>query len=391
MVDACDVAIVGAGPAGLALASSLTRRGLDVVVIGSRAPWKQTLGTWVDDLHASDDRVLFEECLRTRWTTVTVRGRVEHVLQREYGVFDNDGLARALAPSRHIEADVVGVTRAQEHHDVSMADGASVSARLVVDCGGAMSSLLARHRRGRAPVQSAYGVFTARRDVVPAGSFVMMDWSKDFTGEPTFLYAMDFGDGRALVEETSLVGHQPVAASELRRRLLDRLGVDALEGDVEDVLIPMGGRLPERSTTIVGFGAAAGFIHPVTGYSVAASFRAAPRVADAVAGALRDGARGPALVEQVWQAVWPADLVRTRALHDYGLAALHRLDTSRIAMFFDAFFSLPDADWSDYLRIDTPARRVAGIMTSFFASMPGSIRLRVMGTSPRALGRVFTS
>lgn len=391
MTDVCDVAIVGTGPAGLALTSSLSRRGLDVVMIGPQVAWTQTLGTWVDDLSASDDEALFAQCLHTRWPRVTVRGRVERLLQREYGVFDNVALAKALRPERHVLAAALGVTRADDHHVVALDDGSTVSARVVIDCGGATSSLLARHRRGQTPVQSAYGVFTSRRDVVAAGSFVMMDWSKDYSGHPTFLYAMDFGDGRALVEETSLVGQQAVPDFELRRRLLDRLGVDELEGEVETVLIPMGGRMPERSTTVVGFGAAAGFIHPVTGYSVAASLRAAPRVADAVENAVRDGVRGPALVEHVWNAVWPADLVRTRALHDYGLAALQRLDTSSIATFFDTFFALPEPDWSDYLRIDTPARRIAGVMTTFFASMPPRIRLRVMGTSLRALGRVFTT
>ena len=128
----------------------------------------------------------------------------------------------------------------------------------------------------------------------------------------------------------------------------------------------------------------------MTGYSVSGSLRAAPRVADAVAQALSEGRRGSALVSHAWQAVWPTDLVRTRALHDYGLAALRRLDASSIATFFDAFFAMHESDWSDYLRIDTPAQRVAGIMTRFFAVMPARTRLRVMSTSPRALGRLLT-
>ena len=389
MADVCDVAVVGGGPAGLGLAASLTRRGLDVVVIAPEAPWTQTLGTWVDDIGACDDQALIERCLRTRWPRVTVKGRIEQTLDREYGVFDNGALAAALRPDRRVMAAALGVTRTGDYHVVALADGASVSARVVIDCGGASSSLLARHRRGTAPVQSAYGVFTSRQDVVPTGSFIMMDWSKDFAGHPTFLYAMDFGDGRALVEETSLVGEHALPLVELRRRLFERLGLDALEGEIETVSIPMGGHIPERSTTVVGFGAAAGFIHPVTGYSVAASLRAAPRVADAVVQALRDGRRGPALVSFAWQAVWPADLVRTRALHDYGLAALRRLDAASIATFFDAFFTMPETDWSDYLRIDTPAHRVAGIMTRFFVAIPARTRLRVMGTSPRALGRLL--
>lgn len=384
-MDVTDVAIVGTGPAGYALAASCERRGLETVVIGEDRPWTQTLGTWVDDLRVADDADAVSGCLQVRWPIVTVRGSVERSLRREYAVFDNAALAALLAPRGRVVATATGVTRSDDHHAVACSDGSRVIARLVVDCGGARSMLLARHRRGAVPVQSAYGVFTSVEGMVRPGSFTMMDWSVPFTGHPTFLYAMDLGDGRSLVEETSLVGESDVPSAELRRRLLERLGRNEIDGEVETVSIPMGGRLPQRSTTVVGFGAAAGYIHPVTGYSVAASLRAAPRVAAAVAQSIGDGLRGPALVEEAWRAVWPADLLRTRALHDYGLAALQRLDSGRIGEFFDAFFARPQDDWADYLRIDTPARRIAAIMSGFFAAMPSHLRLRVMGTSPRAL------
>lgn len=385
MADVADVAIVGGGPAGLALAASCARRGLETVVIGEDLRWTQTLGTWVDDLQVADDADAVAGCLRVRWPVVTVTGAVERSLHREYAVFDNPALAALLAPHRRVPAAATGVIRSDDHHVVDCTDGSRVAARLVVDCGGARSSLLARHRRGATPVQSAYGVFTFDEGVVRPGSFTMMDWSTACAGHPTFLYAMDLGNGRSLVEETSLVGRDDVPPEELRRRLLERLGRESIEGEVETVSIPMGGRLPQRSTTVVGFGAAAGYVHPVTGYSVAASLRAAPRVAEAITQAIGGGLRGAALVEDVWCAVWPRDLLRTRALHDYGLAALQRLDTARIGEFFDVFFARPQADWSDYLRIDTPANRIAAIMTRFFASMPTHLRLRVMGTSPRAL------
>jgi lycopene beta-cyclase len=385
VADVADVAIVGSGPAGLALAAACARRGLATVVIGEDLQWTQTLGTWVDDLQAAEDAEVVAGCLRVRWPIVTVTGSVERSLHREYAVFDNAALAALLAPQQRVSATATGVTRSDDHHVVACADGSRVAARLVVDCGGARSSLLARQRRGAVPVQSAYGVFTSGDGLVRPGTFTMMDWSTPFTGHPTFLYAMDLGGGRSLVEETSLVGRTDVPAEELRRRLLERFGRDSIEGEVETVSIPMGGRLPQRSTTVVGFGAAAGFIHPVTGYSVAASLRAAPRVAATVARSIGDGLRGPALVEATWRGVWPADLLRTRALHDYGLAALQRLDAARIGEFFDVFFSRPQADWADYLRIDTPANRIAAIMTGFFAAMPTHLRLRVMGTSPRAL------
>lgn len=102
--------------------------------------------------------------------------------------------------------------------------------------------------------------------------------------------------------------------------------------------------LPSRIGPVVGFGAAAGFIHPVTGYSVAASLRAAPRVARAVSEVLTRAESADDIARVGWNAVWPTSFLRTRVLHDFGLAALSRLTTADIQVFFDHFFSLlPDA------------------------------------------------
>ena len=54
----------------------------------------------------------------------------------------------------------------------------------------------------------------------------------------------------------------------------------------------MGGRLPDRRDPVPRFGAAAGYTHPATGFSVAASLRAAPRVAATLATADRGDGLG---------------------------------------------------------------------------------------------------
>jgi lycopene beta-cyclase len=70
------------------------------------------------------------------------------------------------------------------------------------------------------------------------------------------------------------------------------------------------------------------------------------------------------------------------------LAALGRLGAREIQVFFDAFFSLPEENWSSYLRIDTPPMSIARTMTRLFMTLPRSLRLKVASTNPTALLRL---
>jgi lycopene epsilon-cyclase len=47
-----DVAVVGAGPAGMYLANELARRGLSTVVIGRDLPLVNNYGVWTDEFKA---------------------------------------------------------------------------------------------------------------------------------------------------------------------------------------------------------------------------------------------------------------------------------------------------------------------------------------------------
>ena len=50
MTPDVDVAIIGDGPAGTALARACTLRGIDAVLLGDDDPWSNTYGLWLDDL-----------------------------------------------------------------------------------------------------------------------------------------------------------------------------------------------------------------------------------------------------------------------------------------------------------------------------------------------------
>jgi lycopene beta-cyclase len=239
-----------------------------------------------------------------------------------------------------------------------------------------------------AVAQTAYGIVV---DEPPAGfdrhAVTLMDL-RPLPGpgpHPTFCYVVPVTGGW-LVEETVLAARPPVPPDLLRTRLGARIGPDGaavVDGAraVERVTIAMGGAPPSRRQPIVAFGAAAGYTHPATGFSVATSLRAAPRVAAAIAEGGADAAR-------TWDAVWTPSMRWTRRLHDYGLEVLLGLDARQLATFFDAFFDLPVATWAPYLRVDATPQQVSRTMTAVFRRLPWSMRRRlVVPPAVRSAGR----
>jgi len=392
-----DVIVVGDGPAGSALSAALVDADVDVALLGLDAPWTATYGTWVDEVPSQVDLGV----LAAR-TPIDAVGARRHVLPREYAVFDNARLRTALRRAPHRITTVVsalatndGVRLVTDERDVWLA-------RVVIDATGAAPALVGQRpggggRRDRSGIawQTAYGLVLDERPAGLEGEHgVLMDWRSpgiSFHDEATFVYAVPIGDGRWLVEETSLARRVPMPPGELRLRLAARLGRDLTDRAeyVEHVRIPMAGGVPERHQRLVGFGAAARYLHPATGYSVAASLRAAPRVAAEVAAALGVGSSPSELSLRSWNAVWPSSARRSRALHDYGLAALLRMRPDELRRFFDGFFELSVADWSEYLRIDASPLAVSRVMAGVFSSAPWSLRRRLALGNPLPLRRAL--
>jgi lycopene beta-cyclase len=398
--DRFDVVVAGAGPAALALGSACAAAGLDVCTIGPVGPWGATYGSWLDELDP-----MVRSCIGEASAIDVVVGDpsdsaaplVRHELGREYGMFDNERLRRALDVAPHLDASVVDVAPAGEEFSVATSSG-QFRASLVVDATGATPRFVAvrsgRTQRGGVPEQTAYGlVVDGRPESVGGSASVLMDWRQPpghRAGDPaTFLYVLSLGDDRWLVEETSLARRPAVGHDALRARLAARLGEDltARAEHIELVTIPMAPGAPSRSQPVVGFGAAAGYVHPATGYSVAASLRGAPRVAAAIADSLSIDPRQRSL--HVWNAVWPASQRRSRALHDYGLAALLRMAPDELAGFFGAFFRLPTDLWSAYLRVDVDPAEVVQAMRRVFMSLPWSMRARLAAGSPLPFARLL--
>jgi lycopene cyclase-like protein len=397
-----DVLIVGNGPAGLGAATCCAEHGLRVTVLAPdhRAEWPNTYGIWEDELGAFAEHGV----LASRWPQVTVRlgGPALH-LARAYGRIDNARLRTRLlercaaAGGRLLSGRARAVEVEPAGPVVHTVEGARLPCRVVVDASGHRPALLAPGAGGRPAFQAAYGLLaeTSAAPIEP-GSMVLMDYRdaplRGLPGvreDPTFLYAMDLGDGRWFVEETSLARRPGLGSDVLQARLHRRLraaGVTITRRlQVEHCRFPMGTPLPPRNQIVVGFGSAAGMVHPATGYQVGTALRRAPLLATALRDALDAPAATPASVAaEGWAAVWPPDLVRQRALHAFGLETLLRLDTAQTQAFFSTFFSLPARDWQGYLSGARSAASVARTMLALFGRAPGSLRAALMTA---ALGR----
>ncbi|MFM8319948.1 MAG: lycopene cyclase family protein [Chloroflexota bacterium] len=421
-----DVIVVGAGPAGLAIAAALGAAGLQVTGLSARppdAPWPATYGAWVDEL----DGLELEHTLGWRWALTTAYAHSQPGLQppgsfpagsnmppnaaplagaayatqpagsrlllgREYALFDNARLQQHLL-ARCQAGNVAwceGRAAACETHDglstITTRRGRRYPARLVIDASGHYPALLERPAGPPPAYQAAYGIVGRfNRPPVAPGELVLMDWRADHLdpderrGPPTFLYAMGLGDERYFVEETSLALAPAFPLPRLERRLQQRLaarGIAATQIEhVERVLFPMNAPLPGRSGPLLGFGAAAGMVHPASGYQVAAALRRAPRLAAAVSAALaRPDANPLSAARAGWTALWPAGRLRRRALYLFGLHTLIGFDAPTLQQFFAAFFRLPQPQWAGYLSDTLDLPGLLSTMLAVFRVAPAPVR-----------------
>lgn len=379
-----DVAVVGAGPSGMVLAAALADAGAVVAVVDPDPDrrWPATYGVWADELAAAG---LDDVAART-WarTEVVVGGRV-HDLSRAYALIDNAALAaelsrRLAASSSRMVKGVVGDVAVDG--PVARLDGIDLTARVVIDATG-RGQLTPRPLRPRPAAQVAWGVTgTASAPLGTPGAMVLMDWRAAADdadpATPSFLYAMDLGDGRWFAEETSLAARPGVSVAVLRDRLERRLqgqGVTLTDRDEPEVVaIPMGGALP-RVGDVAAWGAAAGMVHPATGYSLGAALRRAPEVAAAITAALAAPDTTPRSVAQAAAtAVWPPSRRRERALHAYGLEAVLGMHQAALSAFFATFFDQPEAWWRGYLAADLGPLATARGMTHLLAGAHASVR-----------------
>jgi len=398
-----DLVVIGDGPAGLALGAHASLLGMSVAVVGPHTPWSATYGVWIDEIEA-DPMIgpALDQVLTTRADRMLVWGNRRHELGRRYAVIHNENLRHLLCTrissggGQHIAAAVTAVTPMVSYSRITTTEG-EITAQYVCDASGVQRwrpGAPAARRVASVPAwQTAYGVVI---DALPRDAAISVDYPTlmDFrspsiphqadstdSSAPTFCYVIPTEQGW-LVEETVLAARVPVDPAQLRDRLIARLGPSGADivreaerdGRIEKVQIPMGGPVIRRGELPIPFGAAAGMIHPATGYSVTASIRAAPRLARALATG-----------HDPWDAVASRSARLSRRLHQYGAEVLLSMSQTQIAEFFDTFFDLPAARWQAYLRVDSDPRELMVAMAGVFKAASPRTRRRLMTADPRSL------
>lgn len=395
-----DVRVVGAGPAGISLATALANKGLSVEVLAPdpRAPWHAGYGCWEDELA----ELGLDGTLAQRWSRslIATDGEGVRPLGRAYARFDTPRLQELLlerceaAGVELREGCVDGVADYDNHLQALVVDRKVLRSRLVVDASGSQGL-----RPVKDPaVQVAWGELV-RVDGHPweAGEMVLMDWRRlrelrpelgDTEALPTFLYALPFDDEHVFLEETSLAARPGMPIEQCRARLGVRcrqLGIEVREVlEVERCHIAMGGVPPRRpSDATLPYGAAAGFVHPATGYSLIPSLRRAPLLAATLAEALEVG-HGLGAAQAGFELMWPREARTCRRLYEHGLEVLLDFPLHRIQPFYDAFFAISDrqgVDWRGYMGDSLSPLELSRLMWQVFTSVDWRMRVALAGLS----------
>lgn len=398
-----DLAVVGGGPAGLAVAQQVSEAGLSVCSIDPfpKLIWPNNYGVWVDEFEAMD----LLDCLDTCWSgaVVYIDEHTKKDLGRPYGRVNRKQLKSKMLKRcisngvKFHKAKVIKVIHEESKSLLICNDGVTIQASVVLDATGFSRCLVQYDKPYNPGYQVAYGILAeVEEHPFDVDKMVFMDWRDSHLTSnlelkegnrkiPTFLYAMPFSSNRIFLEETSLVARPGVAMEDIQERMVARLRhlgikVKSIEED-EHCVIPMGGPLPVLPQRVVGIGGTAGMVHPSTGYMVARTLAAAPIVANSIVQYLGSDTSlsGNELSARVWKDLWPIQRRRQREFFCFGMDILLKLDLQATRRFFDAFFDLEPHYWHGFLSSRLFLSELIFFGLALFSHASNTSRLEIMG------------
>ena len=359
--------------------------------MSSDALWENTYGIWQDELEAINLTDLLGHC----WTNCVSYfdgSLMRH--SRAYGLFDKQRLQGYLLDRTQgvqwFTDRAISISHDKYASTVTTADGQTIQARIVIDASGHKPVFVRRPRKQNIAYQAAYGIVGRfSKPPIESNQFVLMDYRDghlapdDLYLPPTFLYAMDLGQGVFFVEETSLAYSPAVSFECLEKRLHQRLAQSQVEvaevHHVERCLFPMNLPLPDLTQPVVGFGGAASMVHPASGYMVGALLRRAPDLATSLVRTMEDSqATGVDIALAGWKGLWTRDRLRKHYLYLFGLDALMGFEADRLNHHFQTFFSLPQSDWSGFLSDTLSSPELVRAMLGLFGRAPNDVRWGLM-------------
>ena len=243
----------------------------------------------------------------------------------------------------------------------------NIRAKIVVDATGAESPFTIRDDRDKEGYQIAYGlecrveglgvtethVGDYDRSKMTLFDFRSQSWRTEenkarVVQNPTFNYVMPLTKDVIFFEETSLVANPAMSFQDCKDRLVDRLASQSVQ--ITDVLeeefcyIPMGGGLPRKGQRIVPVGAAAGLVHPSTGYQVSRCLASNVDVANQIFRELevRAGAGfdPDAAAARIIGRTWTPENVRSKSLPYLACYNITEISCRLLRIFIIHFFSL---------------------------------------------------
>jgi lycopene cyclase-like protein len=391
MTDLHDIAVLGSGPAALAVASACVQRGASVLLVAPdpHATWLPNYCLWADEVPLELQDLTAQFWPRAAVATTLAR----RSLERPYVKLDTLALQQHFWETlRGGRFDVVPKRATTLDHQPSSTtihtdDGTEHRVRVVIDASGAGTPFVRRVHARPPAYQTAYGLLLdAQQHPFDSSQMVLMDFrpGPDASREPpSFLYVLPLGDGRLFVEETSLARRPAMSMSALRVRLEARLTSLGLAGSKrigqEHCSIAMGLGLPAPVQSLVPFGAAGAMVHPASGYLMAHVLRKAAPVAESILDGLDSGGVDDALAAGN-ATLWPRAHRRIWEIYGFGLEALVGMNASEVNRFFDSFFRLSVDEWSGFLGGNLSPSRLGAVMTNLFRGLPPSVRWHLVRT-----------